>query len=120
KARKESATDRPIGPGPSITALSPALSEDCSTACRPVPKGSSREASSKLIEDGTLWLLPTGAMVYSARAPERVVGEVQRLKRPARQVGHRPQWPNGSSATRSPTLKLVTPGPTSTTSPPGS
>src|ERR1700722_7718540 len=69
---------------------------------------------------GTRWAFPTGATVNSANAPESVVGVAQRWKRPARQGPHRPQWPNGSSATRSPTLKSVTRAPTSTTSPAGS
>src|SRR5271166_2946454 len=72
------------------------------------------------IVDGTRCAFPTGAMVNSANAPESVVGDEQRWKRPARHGPHRPQWPNGSSATRSPTLKLVTRAPTSTTSPAGS
>src|SRR5208337_1336769 len=111
---------RPMGPGPSTTALSPALRHDCSTACRPVPKGSSSAACSMFIVEGTRCAFSTGATVNSAKAPESVVGEEQRWKRPARHGPHRPQWPNGSSATRSPTLKLVTCAPTSTTSPAGS
>src|SRR5580658_749345 len=72
------------------------------------------------IVEGTRCAFSTGATVYSAKAPERVVGDEHRWKRPARHGPHRPQWPKGSSATRSPTLKLVTRGPTSTTSPAGS
>ena len=43
----------PIGPGPSITALSPAFKHDCSTAWRPVPNGSRSAACSRSIDSGT-------------------------------------------------------------------
>src|SRR5580658_7348094 len=72
------------------------------------------------IVEGTRCAFSTGATVYSAKAPESVVGDEHRWNRPARHGPHRPQWPKGSSATRSPTLKLVTCAPSSTTSPAGS
>ena len=66
--RKRTA-NRPIGPHPSTTAVSPALGVPRLTACMAIEPGSPSAASRMGRPGGSAWSLPTGTRTTSARAP---------------------------------------------------
>ena len=107
----------PIGPAPVISTSSPSTS-NCRAVCTALPNGSKIACTSRGMFGSWAQTLVIGSARYSANAPGRLTPmplvSLQRCRRPARQLRHRPQTTCPSPLTISPTWKSLTFEPTST------
>ena len=121
KLLSSSAARPPIGPPPATSTGSPGIGSRRRIACNATASGSHSAAISGAMSDATRSRPRAGNNTSSAKPPSHTSptkpSEMQRLARPARQCGHRPQGTRESATTRSPTLNPRTSAPTSTTSP---
>ncbi len=110
----------PIGPAPVISTSSPSTGK-CSAVCTALPKGSKIDWTSRGMAGSWTQTLVIGSARYSAKAPGRFTPmplvSLQRWRRPARQLRHRPQTTCPSPLTISPGWKSLTLLPTSTMRP---
>ncbi len=110
----------PIGPAPVISTSSPKTS-NCRAVCTALPNGSKMAWTSRGMLGSWAHTFVIGSDRYSANAPGRFTPiplvSLQRWRRPARQLRHRPQTTCPSPLTISPTWKSLTFEPASTISP---